>query len=109
METVTADLSWSGPEHDVLTLFVVPRPEEWTPVSIDGESSLFVAGDLGADDSGISAREVAGLEIVGFLGFDGWADLPDLDLLWRVGEADPLPLEELLKTRQQELLRRWVQ
>ncbi|MDP9477279.1 MAG: hypothetical protein M3R38_16630 [Actinomycetota bacterium] len=103
METVKADLSWSGPDHDVLTLFVVPRPEEWTPVSIDGESSLFVVADR--DDSEISDKEeeVAGAEIVGFLGFEEWKELPDLNLLWQVGDGEPLPLEELLKRKQREL------
>ncbi len=105
METVKADLSWSGPDHDVLTLFVVSRPEELVPVSIDGESSLFVVGSTDEDDSEISGKEeeVAGAEIVGFLGFEEWKELPDLNLLWQVGDGEPLPLEELLKRKQREL------
>jgi hypothetical protein len=46
---------------------------------------------------------VAGLEIVGFLDFDRWQNLPKTGLLWHVSPWQPLPLDDLLKSVQSEL------
>ena len=50
---------------------------------------------------------VAGVEIVGFLDFDGWDDLPKLPMLWQLPGQKPLALDALL--RQQQVLRRQVE
>ena len=95
-------MSWSGPERNILIVFVEPRPSDYLAVSIDGESSLFVAVDEDDRETG----EAVGAEIIGFLDFDQWDELPDLDLLWQVGDQEPLPLDELLKRKQRELVER---
>ncbi|MGI8552430.1 MAG: hypothetical protein ACR2PL_16820 [Dehalococcoidia bacterium] len=46
---------------------------------------------------------VAGVEILDFMGFSDWEDLPKLPLLWQVSGSEPLPLDELLKRAQGEL------
>jgi hypothetical protein len=48
---------------------------------------------------------IAGFEVLGFLEFDRWDALPDLDVLWQLPGQEPLPLEALLK-REQARLRR---
>jgi hypothetical protein len=44
------------------------------------------------------------VEIVAFLEFDRWSDLPRLDLLWQMPGWEPLPLDELLRRQQPILL-----
>ena len=51
---------------------------------------------------------VAGVEIVGFLDFDGWDDLPKLPMLWQLPGQEPLALDALLR-QQQQVFRRQVE
>jgi hypothetical protein len=99
MATVTASLTWPGPEVDVLRLFVEPTPEPWGAEVIDEDVLLFRA----LDDREELTDRIAGLEIVGFLDFDRWEDLPETELQWRLPTRQPQPLPDLLRYVQSEL------
>jgi hypothetical protein len=99
MVTVKASMTWPGPQTDVLKLFVEPTPDDWGTEVYDGDLVLFRA----LDRQGEPAGEVVGLEIVGFLDFDRWEDLPRLDLLWQLPGQEPLPLKDLLQREQRRL------
>jgi len=104
METVSASLCWGGPRTDVLTVFVEPTPDDWVADPSDGSGEIGVLYEV--DAQGRRTDRVAGVEIVGFLDFDGWGDLPKLDLLWHMPGQESLSLEGLLKRAQQELRQR---
>lgn len=55
------------------------------------------------DDQGQETDWIAGVEIIGFLGFDHRDNLPVLDIRWILGQDEPLPLDRLLKREQQVL------
>jgi hypothetical protein len=93
LETVDASFTWPGPRLDVLRNFVEPTPEPWGAEVINEDVVLFRALD---ERENLSDR-VAGLEIVGYLDFDRWNDLPQLDLRWRLPDQQPRPLIEFLK------------
>ncbi len=98
METVTASYMWPGPDLDVLTLFVEPTPD-WGADPIDFEICVYRV----LDENEQYTDAVAGVEIVGFLDFDRWGDLPPLRILWRVPGWEALPLEDVLRRVQQSL------
>src|SRR5215208_1781002 len=99
METVTASLTWGGPDDDVLRVFVEPTPEPWGVADFEGDVSLLRA----LDDRAQATGPLAGVEIAAFLQFDQWGDLPR-DPLWQIPGWEPLPLDVLLK-REQAILR----
>jgi hypothetical protein len=102
METVKASIMWPGPDVDVLTLFVEPTPDLWEADPVDDDWEFMVLRAL--DENEQETGEIAGVEMIGFLDFDRWEDLPEIPLLWQLPGWEPLPLEELLK-REQQLLR----
>jgi hypothetical protein len=102
METVRASFMWPGPDVDVFTLFREPTPDLWEADPIDDDWEFAVLLTLDEDER--ETGEVTGIEIVGFLTFDRWGDLPVFPILWQLPEQEPGPLVEVLK-RQQELLR----
>lgn len=101
MEKVRASIVWPGPEIDVLRLFVEPGPPLWEADPIDDEFAVFLTLDEDEQETG----EIAGFEILGFLGFDRWEALPELPVLWQVADWEPLPIVDLLK-REQTLLKK---
>jgi len=50
--------------------------------------------------------DIVGIEIVGFLDFHRWEDLPRLPIEWRLPGCEALPLIEFLKREQTNLRRR---
>ncbi|HEX9987933.1 MAG TPA: hypothetical protein VGE45_05570 [Chloroflexia bacterium] len=101
METVEASFTWDGPTRDILYLFVEPTPTPWG-VDPDDEFQVLVLRVL--DENEQETDKIAGVEIIDFLDFDRWGDLPRLPLLWQIPGWEPLPLEEVLK-REQQLLK----
>lgn len=101
MEKVRASIVWPGPDIDVLRFFVEPEPPHWEADPIEDEFAVFVV----LDDDGQETGEIAGFEIIGFLGFDRWDELPMTPTLWQVADSEPLPLVDLLK-REQALLQK---
>ena len=101
MAIVKSSMSWSGSMGDVLSLWVDdPRVPSWLTFSTDHDLvALFLEVDEDENETG----RVAGLEIVGFLEFEAWDELPDLGLLWQVADWEPLPLVDLLQREQQAL------
>lgn len=105
METVSASLWWP-PEIDVLHLYVEPMPELWMaePVGETGLVAIYRELDEREEETG----RVAGAEVVGFLDFDSWDDIPDLGLLWQLPGEEPLPLVDLLKRVQLQLREKYL-
>jgi hypothetical protein len=101
METVKVSATWSR-EADRYALWVedqagrafVPDPLEDYPLA-----ALLLELDETEQETG----RIAGFEILGFLEFDRWDALPELDLLWQLPGQEPLPLDELLKREQRRL------
>jgi hypothetical protein len=101
METLRTSATWS-PDADRYCLWVddvagsafVPDPLEDYPLA---------ALLLELDDTERETGRIAGFEILGFLDFDRWEDLPKLDLLWQLPGQEPLPLKDLLKREQRRL------
>lgn len=94
---------WAGTEKDVLTLLREPAPEMWEadPTVDPGGGAIAILRTL--DEKEQETGQVAGVEIVGFLEFDRWRDIPRLPILWQLAQNEPLPLHELLKRTQREL------
>jgi hypothetical protein len=101
VEPISASMVWGGPDSDVLTVSVEPLRYPWSADPVDGRMGLFVLRALDGDDRETDA--IAGLEIIGFLDFDRWDDLPELPGLWRLSELEPLPLRVALQRKQAEL------
>jgi hypothetical protein len=117
LETVRASFSWSGPDDDRLYAFVEPFRRHWIADSVDGpdpsvaSGSVFVLWELDRDPDelgpGDEAREtgrVAGIEMLDFLRFDRWDELPTLPMLWQLPGWEPLPLDEMLKRKHREIV-----
>ena len=98
MDTVRASIVWDGPSIDILRVFIEPAVDGGAAVH-DEDIVLFRALDENEEPSGA----ITGAEIVGFLEFDRWDNLPDLGLLWQLPGRKPLPLDDLLKRVQKEL------
>ncbi len=101
MVTVPASIIWDGPTIDILRVFVDLMPASGVEV-IDEDVVLFRALDEDEEPTG----EVTGVEIIGFLSFDRWGDIPALPLRWQLQGAEPLSLTELLMHLQQDLRQR---
>lgn len=65
----------------------------------DEDVILYRALDQNEEPTG----PITGIEVIGFLEFDRWDTLPQLDLLWQLPGQEPLPLDELLRRLQREL------
>lgn len=104
MATVSAWAWWPGPETNVLRLFSDPMPEDVVsdPWVDDDDVTLYTK--LGERDG--ARGQIVGIEIIDFLDFDRWDDLPKLDARWQLPDWEPLPLDELLKRVQRELRQR---
>ena len=98
MDTVRASIVWAGPAVDILRLFVEPATDSGAVVH-DEDIVLFCA----LDEQEAPTGPVTGVEIISFLEFDSWENLPDLGLLLLLPGQKPLPLDELLKRAQKEL------
>ncbi|CAN5185673.1 hypothetical protein BH23CHL1_BH23CHL1_21660 [soil metagenome] len=61
---------------------------------------------LTLDENEPETGEITSFEVLGFLGFDRWDALPELPILWQVGDWEPLPIADLLKRRQTLLKKR---
>lgn len=64
----------------------------------DGDGLAVVLVEL--DDDERDTGRVAGVEIIGFLAFNRWQDVPSIPNLWKLPEEMPLSLEELLRLEQ---------
>lgn len=100
MAIVRASITWDGPSRDILHLLIEPTPD-WGVTYHDETVSILRELDERDEATG----KIVGVEILGFLSFDRWDDLPKLDLLWQLPGQQPLPLDELLKREQQRLRR----
>src|SRR5439155_3561068 len=98
METVMASLTWDGPEADRLALFAEPASGL---VTGDPLTDRVVALRT-ADEDETLRDDLIGIEILGFLDFDHWGDVPVEPRLWQVPGLPPLPLVPLLKRLQAE-------
>lgn len=99
METVRASVLWDGPERDIAILFVEPTPVPW---QVDPDDELEVSILRVLDENEEMTDKIAGIEIMDFLQFDRWNDLPNLSLLWQLPGWEPLPADKLLRRVQQE-------
>jgi len=95
---VRATVVWDGPGADIIRVFVEP-PLPSGAVVHDEDVILYRALDQNEEPTG----PVTGVEIIGFLEFNRWDALPQLDLLWQLPGQEPLPLDELLKREQRRL------
>ena len=102
MQTINASIAWAGPNIDAFTVFVEPTPAMWAAEPVkpgSGHIYLYQALDGKRQRTGY----LAGVHIVGFLDFDGWGDLPDLPVLWKLPGKDPERLDDLLRSEQQRV------
>lgn len=101
METVKASATWSR-EADRYTLWVEDQAAgAFVPDSL--EDYPLAALLLELDEAEQETGRIAGFEIPGFLEFDRWDALPELDLLWQLPGQEPLPLNELQKREERRL------
>lgn len=98
---VKASFNWDDPERDILRLFVEPTPSLWE-IDPDDEYQVLVLRVL--DENEEMTDGIAGVEMIDFLHFERWDDLPELPMLWQIPGWEPLPLMDVLK-RGQALLR----
>ncbi|MCX6021953.1 MAG: hypothetical protein NTZ05_09535 [Chloroflexi bacterium] len=98
METVSASLCWDGQGRDIIYLFREPTPALWIADPDDDIAEFSVLRVL--DEQEQETGEIAGIEIVDFLKFNQWSDLPDLPLLWQAPDQEPLPYQEVLRRAQ---------
>jgi hypothetical protein len=98
VDTVSASTTWTGPDGDVFALYRKSTPN-WGADPIDPE--LVVLQEI--DDNEEETGRVAGLEIVGFLDFDRWDEIPTFPMLWQLPGWEPLPVVELLRRKQRQL------
>lgn len=105
METVRATVWWP-PEIDVLHLYVEPPIDYWMadPVGKSGLVALYQEVDEHDEETG----RVVGLEIIDFLEFSWWDDIPDLRFLWQLPDEEPMPLVDLLKRVQLRLREKYL-
>lgn len=101
MEAVEASVVWDGPRRDVLMLFVEPLTDLWQvdPACTPGEFNFLRELDENEEETG----RIAGVEIVGFLTFRWWDDVPELPFLWHVPGYEPMPLRDVLQQLQIDL------
>lgn len=100
MDIVKATASWSE-ETGVYCLWAEPPATSFDPESFDSTGLSSILWEL--DEQGRGTGRVAGVELVGFLDFDEWDAAPELPILWQLPGWEPLPLDELLKRKQNEL------
>jgi hypothetical protein len=93
-------MTWDGPARDILYVFIEPTPD-WGATYHNEVVSILRELDERDEATG----KIVGVEILDFLRYDRWDDLPKLDLLWQLPGQQPLPLDELLKREQQRLRR----
>jgi len=98
MAVVKASSTWPGPDVDVLRVFVEPTPLPWGAEVADEDLVLFRLLDSREEASG----QIVGLEILGFLSFDQWGDIPESVSHWRLAGMEPLALVDALKQLQRE-------
>lgn len=98
MDIILASITWDGPVVDILRVFAEPAPDAGVEVH-DDCVVMFRSLDAEEEPTG----DVTGVEIVSFLSYDLWDDLPTLPVLWQLPGWEPLPLADLLKRKQQEL------
>jgi len=71
----------------------------WSTIPVDADIAVFRALDGDEEPNG----PVAGIEIMDFLDFNRWEDLPRFPFLWELAGWGPLPLDDLLRRVQREL------
>lgn len=101
-EVVRAWVWWPGPRINVLRVFrdEALSGEQDTEVLDEGAR---VAAFWELDEREERTGRLAGVEIVDFLTFNKWGQLPKSNSYWQLPGWDPLPLSKLLKRKQQEL------
>ncbi len=100
MAVVKASIVWSGIDNDILQLFVEPMPSAWI---VDPDDTGILAVFREVDRAEQETGRIAGIEIIEFLEFERWADLPNLNVLWQLPGQDPLPLTIALQRVQHQL------
>ncbi len=103
MAVVKASIMWSGIDNDILQLFVEPMPAAWI---VDPDDTGLLAVFREVDHVEQETGRIAGIEIIDFLDFDRWGDLPQIDILWQLPGQEPLPLGDFLKREQLRLRRK---
>lgn len=72
-------------------------PEPFAPDTV--LASVLFEVDEGERDTG----RIAGIEIIGFLEFDRWEDVPSLPILWKLPGEKALPIKDVLRHEQQRV------
>lgn len=103
METVKASITWPGPDLDVLRLHVEPWLN-WDAEPVDDFGEIAILWEI--DDDEERTGRLAGVEVVGFLTFERWHDLPELPVLWELPGEEAAPLVDVLRRVQARLRRR---
>lgn len=98
METVNASIVWDGPERDQIILLADP-PMPYDVRILDDDLILYV----GVDREDKTTGQVVGVEVLDFLSFNRWGELPDDGQAWKLASAEPVPLSDLLKGLQEDL------
>ena len=83
---IRAEVSWTGPDHDILQVLDADDRWDWIVDPINGRLCLFV--DEQTD-------RLIGIEILDFSAFDFWDEIPRPNRLWRWRDWEPMRLEEL--------------
>lgn len=101
-QVVKASVTYTGPEKDVLCVFVEPTPDLWIADPVDDDIAVFRVVDENEQETG----EIAGVEILDITTFSRWDSIPqDIPSMWQVEGRPPMPLVDLLRSIQEELRR----
>jgi len=101
METKRMMAAWGGPERDVLAILPgYPTPDfSGVPLNESGELVAYELLDGAEEPTG----EIVGVEIVGFLEFDEWDEIPDLPVRWSINDGPAESPKEALRILQGQL------
>lgn len=99
MDIIEATVSWTGPEHDQLTVLALNHQDFGADWSDDGAVTLLRE----IDPDGEVVGRLVGLEIDDFLHFDHWASIPDSHSRWKLPRETAAPLAVVLQRVQVRL------
>ncbi len=96
---IPAAVTWAGPRNDVVTVLSITITSDYLAAPTNDMDVILYRQVEHEEPVG----SVVGIEIVDFLDFDRWNDLPVLDLLWQLPKQEPLPLTIALQRVQHQL------
>lgn len=104
METIRMSYSWGGPTRDVLAVIDVTAPE-FSAALLDDYDDPEVVVYRVLDHDEEPNGDIVGIEIVGFLDFDRWEEIPVLPMRWSIGDGPARSPREALHDLQERFRR----